>query len=76
MLFVRQQTLDRWVEQLKQTVYEVDGTDYSFIDPYIRNKRFVVLGESSHGVGDYQRMRIALIHYLQQQHGFAGEPPN
>lgn len=44
--------------------------DYKCLDSYVSDKRIVLLGESSHGVGDYFTEKIKLIKYLHEHHGF------
>jgi erythromycin esterase len=42
----------------------------SFLDTLLRNKRIVVLGESSHGTEEYSQTKFGLIRYLHEKLGF------
>lgn len=71
MNFVREKTRNRWKEQIKGTGFEIKkSNDFSFIDSFVRGKRIILLGESSHGVADYFTTKTDLIRYLHQYHGF------
>ncbi|MFU8691682.1 erythromycin esterase family protein [Rossellomorea sp. FS2] len=67
---VRMKKRNRWIKQIQQEVSHVTEQDYSFLDHHIKDKRIVLLGESSHGVGDYFSAKIDIIHYLHKNHGF------
>src|SRR5690606_41282643 len=71
MWFVRESTKNRWKNQMNRTSSEIKTSkDFSFIDRYIKDKRFILLGVKSHGIADYFTTKIDLIRYLHQQHGF------
>lgn len=44
--------------------------DLAFLKEIVKNKRVVLLGESSHGIGDYYSLKSRLVKYLHQECGF------
>lgn len=48
----------------------IEGDNYDFLDSYVSDKQIGLLGESSHGVGDYFSGKIKIIKYLHEHHGF------
>lgn len=70
MYLVRKKTRNRWIKQVHEKSSTVIGKDYSCIDPHIKDKRIILLGESSHGIGNYSSAKIDMIHYLHENHGF------
>lgn len=54
-------------------ILSLTNTDYSdlaFLKPLLKDKKVVLLGESSHGIGDYYALKARLIRYLHQECGF------
>lgn len=47
-----------------------DYSDLAFLKPLLKDKKVVLLGESSHGIGDYYALKARLIRYLHQECGF------
>ncbi len=47
-----------------------DFTDLEFISPLIKNKRIIFLGESQHGINEFNQLKFRMIKYLHQKHGF------
>ena len=47
-----------------------DYTDLKFLDSRLANKRVVFLGESQHGINDFNIMKFRLIRYLHKRHNF------
>lgn len=47
-----------------------DNADLSFLKALLKDKRVVLLGESSHGIGDYYALKSRIIQYLHQECGF------
>lgn len=47
-----------------------DYKDLDFLKPLLKDKRVVLLGESSHGIGDYYALKSRMIRYLHQECGF------
>jgi erythromycin esterase len=45
-------------------------TDLAFLKTLVADKKVVLLGESSHGIGDYYSLKARLIKYLHQECGF------
>lgn len=73
MLYLCNRVRKKWKKQIIESAYEATPgkeSSFSFIDSYVKGKRIVMLGESSHGVGDYQTAKIELIRYLYKNHGF------
>jgi erythromycin esterase len=60
---------------LQQQAKELDPRSASFnglssLDTLLRNKRIVLLGESSHGTEEYSQTKFGLIRYLHEKLGF------
>lgn len=53
-----------------QSLDSEDFSDLKFLKPLLHDKPIVLLGESSHGVGDYYSMKSRLIQYLYQECGY------
>ncbi|MGB4773207.1 MAG: erythromycin esterase family protein [Chitinophagaceae bacterium] len=47
-----------------------DNADLTFLKALLKDKRVVLLGESSHGIGDYYRLKSRIIEYLHKECGF------
>jgi erythromycin esterase len=47
-----------------------DFSDLRWMDSLVQGKRLVFLGESQHGVNDFNLIKFRLIRYLHQHHGF------
>lgn len=45
-------------------------SDLKFLKPLLKDKQVVLLGESSHGVGDYYAFKSRMIRFLHQECGF------
>lgn len=45
-------------------------SDLNFLKETLKDKRIVLLGESSHGIGDYYTFKSRLIRFLHQEMGF------
>ena len=56
------------LQEIRRNAIEIDN--YDFLDSYVSDKQIVLLGESSHGVGDYFSEKIKIIKYLHEHHGF------
>ncbi|WP_369902167.1 erythromycin esterase family protein [Bacillus manliponensis] len=73
MLHLINKIRSHWKKQIASSAHEINVENeitFSCIDPYIKGKRIILLGESSHGVGDYQTVKTQLIRYLHEKHGF------
>ncbi|MEL7312218.1 MAG: erythromycin esterase family protein [Pseudomonadota bacterium] len=57
-------------EIVRSLTEDSDFSDLGFIDPLVRNKRLILLGESSHGVEEFSSAKIRLIKYLHEQQGY------
>ena len=44
--------------------------DLQFLRPILAGKRVVQLGESAHGVGEFNRLKVRLVKFLHQELGF------
>ena len=47
-----------------------DNSDLAFLKTLLKDKRVVLLGESSHGIGNYYSLKSRIIQYLHQECGF------
>lgn len=47
-----------------------DHKDLAFLKKMVADKKVVLLGESSHGIGDYYSLKVRLIKYLHKECGF------
>ena len=47
-----------------------DFKDLAFLPEYIGDKSIVLMGEVAHGIAEQNRIRVRLIKYLHQHHGF------
>ena len=56
------------LQEIRKSAIEVDN--YNLLNSYVSDKQIVLLGESSHGVGDYFSEKIKIIKYLHEHHGF------
>jgi erythromycin esterase len=46
------------------------GEDLRFLEPILAGKRLVQLGESGHGVKEFNQAKVRLIRYLHEEQGF------
>lgn len=53
-----------------RSLYSDDFSDLQFLKPLLAGKRLVQLGESSHGVGEFDLAKVRLIKFLHQQMGY------
>ncbi|RBP90037.1 erythromycin esterase-like protein [Cytobacillus firmus] len=71
MNFITRKTKSLWIDQIASKSSEItDPSDFTCMDPYVEGKRIVLLGESSHGVGDFYTSKINMIKYLHKAHGY------
>lgn len=54
------------IESLTSTSFN----DLQFLKPLLKERRIVALGESSHGVAEFSKMKIRLIKFLHEQMGY------
>ncbi len=47
-----------------------DFSDLQFLKPLVANKQVVLLGESSHGIGEYYALKSRLVKFLYRECGF------
>lgn len=68
-----------WTEWLKQNAFSLDQlevsedddfADLDFLKPLLEDQRIVMLGESSHGVKEFNSVKVRLVQYLHQELGF------
>lgn len=62
-----------WVRTNARPVRSLGATDFSdlqFFKPLLSGKRIVQLGESGHGVAEFNLAKVRLIKYLHQEMGF------
>lgn len=53
-----------------RSLWSDDFSDLHFLKPLLAGKRVVQLGESSHGVAEFNWMKVRLIKFLHQEMGF------
>jgi erythromycin esterase len=53
-----------------RSLYSDDFSDLQFLKPLLAGKRVVQLGESGHGVGEFNLAKVRLIKFLHQQMGY------
>lgn len=53
-----------------RSLYSDDFSDLAFFKPLLGDRRLIQLGESSHGVAEFNWMKVRLIKYLHQKLGF------
>lgn len=62
-----------WIKANHQRILSLDSEnleDLHFIDQFLIDKSIVLLGEVAHGIAEQNRIRVRLIKYLHQEHGF------
>jgi erythromycin esterase len=62
-----------WIKANHQRILSLDSENFEdlhFIDQFLMDKSIVLLGEIAHGVAEQNRIRVRLIKYLHQEHGF------
>ncbi len=47
-----------------------DYSDLAFIDALVENKDVIFLGESRHGIEDFNEMKFRIVRYLHEKHDF------
>ncbi|MEZ4986731.1 MAG: erythromycin esterase family protein [Saprospiraceae bacterium] len=47
-----------------------DHFDFGLIGQWVKDKRIVALGESTHGIGEYYALKSAIVQYLHKELGF------
>jgi erythromycin esterase len=53
-----------------ESVVSEDFADLQFLKPLLEGKRVVQLGESAHGVAEFNRLKVRLIKFLHRELGF------
>jgi len=70
---VENEAFARWIAVNARPIRSLGATDFSdlrFLEPLLRGKRIVQLGESGHGVAEFNLAKVRLIKYLHQELGF------
>jgi erythromycin esterase len=67
-----QESIEGYIAHHAKEINEsgVDFKGLSFLDTVLKNKRIVMLGESSHGTEEYSSTKFQLIRYLHEKLGF------
>jgi erythromycin esterase len=63
----------KWVRKNARPIRSLGANDFSdlrFFRPLLANKRIVQLGESGHGVAEFNMAKVRLIKYLHQELGY------
>ncbi|MFZ6676914.1 erythromycin esterase family protein [Undibacterium sp. Tian12W] len=53
-----------------RSLFSDDFSDLQFLKPLLKDKRIVQLGESAHGIAEFNWMKTRLIKFLHQEMGF------
>ncbi|MEZ4859623.1 MAG: erythromycin esterase family protein [Flavobacteriaceae bacterium] len=64
------QNSSNWLVENTTEIMTQEGFDFSEIKKVLENKRIVAIGESSHGLGEFYRLKSALVEYLHKELGF------
>ena len=62
-----------WIKQNSMPVRSLKSDDYSdlvFLNPLVKNKNIIQMGEVAHRIAEQNRGRVRLIKYLHQKHKF------
>jgi len=64
-----------WLQTHAREIKSLDASaasteDLEFLGPLLKDKRLVQLGESGHGVSEFNRAKVRLIKYLHEKAGF------
>lgn len=66
-----------WADWIKQNYNPIrsltvtsDFSDLQFLQPLLRERRIVQLGESSHGVKQFNQVKVRLIKFLHEEMGY------
>ncbi len=58
------------VDLLRSLTYDGDFSDLQFLKPLLEGRSVIQLGESGHGVREFNRVKVRLIKFLHQQMEF------
>ena len=53
-----------------QSLNSENFDDLHYLDQFVADKSIILLGEEAHGIAEQNRIRVRLIKYLHQVHGF------
>lgn len=63
-----------WVQANHQPIRSLtaddDYSDLAFLEPTLRGRRIVQLGENGHGVAEFSQLKVRLIKYLHSELGY------
>ncbi len=62
-----------WIKTNHHPILSLDSENFEdlhFLDQFLIDKSIVLLGEVAHGIAEQNRIRVRLIKYLHQEHGF------
>jgi len=63
----------RWIRRSHEPIRSLTSTDFEdlrFLEGVLAGKRVVQLGESSHGIREFNQAKVRLIRYLHEEQGF------
>jgi len=63
----------QWIRRAHEPIRSLTSTEYGdlrFLEGVLAGKRVVQLGESSHGVREFNQAKVRLIRYLHEEQGF------
>ncbi|MCA3083535.1 MAG: erythromycin esterase family protein [Rhodocyclaceae bacterium] len=67
---------DAWREDIKRryqvirSLWSEDFSDLQFLKPLLEGKRVIQLGESSHGIAEFNWLKVRLIKFLHKELGY------
>lgn len=64
------QTPEAWLEENTSELKLEDSYDFTAIKEAVGDRKIVAIGESSHGLGEFYRMKSSLIKYLHEEMDF------
>ena len=62
-----------WIEENYIPIRSLTSSDFSdlqFLKPILKDRKLVQLGESGHGVSEFDMVKVRLIKFLHQEMGF------
>jgi len=60
----------KYAQPIRSLIVDETFSDLEFLSPLLNNKRIVQIGESGHGVKEYNQVKVRLIKHLHQNLGY------
>ena len=70
--FVRKEWVE-WIKDNNHPLESLDSDDFEdlhYLDQFLTGKSIILLGEVAHGIAEQNKLRVRLIKYLHENHGF------